>query len=182
MTTLAELVRLKVKLHELMVKDSLTISARMSDILAQEAQERAVPSPTPTPSSSPKPTSLMSTSQPLPLLTPVVVPRSTADTLAGEEYLDSVQAHVTSVGSSRGSVSSAILLFENMTLGTKAADPAARSPSSPLPFPHAGTPPRGGAASTIAPRRRLAFMANKGERAAEEQPLEPSAGVKTARA
>ena len=169
MTTLAEIVRLKVKLHQHMVED----------ILAQEAQERAAPSPTPTPSSSPKPTTLLSTSQPLPLLTPVVVPRSTADA-SPEESLDSVQAHVTSVGSSRGSVSSAILLFENMTLGTKAAEPAARSPSSLLPFPHAGTPPRGGAASTIAPRRRLAFMVNKGERAAEEQPLEPSAGVKTA--
>ena len=169
--------RLQVKLLEL----SLVVEDNKA------AQVSAMTSPKPTPTSSPKPARSMSPAQSL-LLTPVVQPahkpRGLGDVsarVAAEEgscqSLDSVQADVTSV-------SSAILQSRNITFRVKAPGQAARSSSSKPPLP----PPRGGVASPVAPRRRMAIVTTESGRssrrsgALEEQPLEPSAGEKSARA
>jgi hypothetical protein len=142
------------------------LSIVVEDILAQ----RTVLSPTYTPPSSPQPARVLSSSKSLPLLTPVVPtvrkPRIRSSDSSEcsktntppEQSLDGVQAEVTSVGSSQ-SVSSAILRSENITFRVKAAGPVVQSKSS-----------------TASLRRHLEFMT--------EQPLEPSAGMKsgTARA
>jgi hypothetical protein len=171
MATLADLARLQAKLREL--------SLVVEDILARE---RTVLSPTSTPPSSPQPARVLSSPQSLPLLTPVVPtvrkPRNRGDAsecsktdTPPEQPLSSVQADVTSVGSSQ-SVSSAILRSDNITFRVKAAGPVEQSKSSPIPIPPSGTPPRGSLASKASLRRHLEFMT--------EQPLEPSASVKTA--
>jgi hypothetical protein len=168
MASLTDLARLQAKLREL--------SLVVEDILAQ----RTVPSPTSTPPSSPQPARVLSSSKSLPLLTPVVPtvrkPRIRSSDSSEcsktntppEQSLGGVQADVTSVGSSQ-SVSSAILRSDNITFRFKAAGPVEQSKSSPIPIPPSGT-------STASLRRHLEFMT--------EQPLEPSAGMKsgTARA
>ena len=174
MASLADLARLQAKLREL--------SLVVEDILT--AQERSVLSPTSTPPSSPQPARVLSSPQSLPLLTPVVPtvrkPRSRSSDSSEcsktdtppEQSLNSVQADVTSVGSSQ-SVSSAILRSDNITFRVKAAGPVEQSKSSPIPIPPSGTPPRGSLASKASLRRHLEFMT--------EQPLEPSAGMKSGR-
>jgi hypothetical protein len=172
MASLADLARLQAKLREL--------SLVVEDILAQ----RTVLSPTSTPPSSPQPARVRSSSKSLPLLTPAVPtvrkPRNRGDAsecsksdTPPEQSLGSVQADMTSVGSSQ-SVSSAILKSDNITFRVKAAGPVEQSKSSPIPIPPSGTPPRGSLISTASLRRHLEFMT--------EQPLEPSAGMKSGRA
>ena len=171
MATLADLARLQAKLREL--------SLVVEDILAQKL---TVLSPTSTPPSSPQPARVLPSPQSLPLLTPVVPtvhkPRNRGEasecsnTPPRKQSLGSVQADVTSVGSSQ-SVLSAILKSDNITFRVKAAGPVAQSKSSPIPIPPSGAPPRGGLASTASSRRHLEFMT--------EQPLEPSAGMKSGR-
>jgi hypothetical protein len=172
MATLGDLARLQAKLREL--------SLVVEDILT--AQERSVLSPTSTPPSSPQPVRVLSSPQALPLLTPVVPtvrkPRNRGDAsecssnTPPEQSLSSVQADVTSVGSSQ-SVSSAILRSDNITFRVKAAGPVEQSKSSPIPIPPSGTPPRGSLASKASLRRHLEFMT--------EPPLELSAGMKSGR-
>jgi hypothetical protein len=166
MASLTDLARLQAKLREL--------SLVVEDILAQ----RTVLSPTSTPPSSPQPARVLSSPQSL--LTPVVPtvrkPRirssdsseCSKSNTPPEQSLGGVQAEVTSVGSSQ-SDSSAILRSDNITFRVKAAGPVEQSKSSPIPIPPSGT-------STASLRRHLEFMT--------EQPLEPSAGMKsgTARA
>ena len=173
MASLADLARLQAKLREL--------SLVVEDILAREL---TVLSPTSTPPSSPQPARVLSSPQSLPLLTPVVPtvrkPRSRSSDSSEcsktdtppQQSVGSVQADVTSVGSSR-SVSSAILRSDNITFRVKAAGPVEQSKSSPIPIPPSGTPPRGSLPSTTSLRRHLEFMT--------EQPLEPSAGLKSGR-
>ena len=80
-----------------------------------------------------------------------------------DQSLDSVQADVTSV-------CSAILRSKNITFRAKAPGQAARSSSSKPPLP----PPRGGVASPVAPRRRMAIATNERDQIPEENSLEPS--------